>query len=74
MRQPLDPQPIHPFWQPIGIIREHHDLMALARDADVVGILGRGAAEGFRVVQHLVGGQGDAFVASLDGVGASASS
>lgn len=57
IRQPLVPHPIYPFRQFFHIVGEHRHLVPFPRNTDVIGVLGRGAAETFRVVQHPVAGQ-----------------
>src|SRR5690606_18562380 len=50
MREPLVPLPVHPFWQFCRIVGEDCDGMPFPRNTDVIGVLGGGAAEAFRVV------------------------
>ena len=57
MGQPFVPLPIHPFRQFFCVVGEDRDGMPFPRNADVIGVLGRGAAETFRVVQNPVAGQ-----------------
>ena len=57
VRQPFVSLSGHPFRQFFRIVGEHRDGMPFPRNTDVIGVLSRGAAETFRVVQHPVAGQ-----------------
>jgi len=57
MRQPLVPRTVHALRQFFRIVGEYRDGVPFPRNTDLIGVLGRGAAETFRVVQNPVAGQ-----------------